>query len=201
MIHARRIFLPCFSALLLSQLWACAPTGSRPGEEETVIFLVRHAERADDAGADPGMVMDPQMRGDPPLSAAGAARAALLAETLKDAGLTGGYSTNYRRTLETAAPTAQRTGLEVATYDPDQIASFAESLITRPGRHLVVGHSNTTWDLVKALGGDPGLPIEALEYDRLYVVVMEGNQARTMLLRFGEPFGGSATGGGEATPH
>ena len=98
-----------------------------------------------------------------------------------------------RRTLETAAPTAEQARLEVSTYDPDDLASFAEALRTTPGRHLVVGHSNTTWDLVQALGGEPGPPIEALEYDRLYVVVMEGNQARTVLLRFGAPFGGSGS--------
>ncbi len=56
-----------------------------------------------------------------------------------------------------------------------------------PGRHLVVGHSNTTHDLVTALGGDPGPPIESLEYDRLYLVSMEEGGVRTILLRFGAP--------------
>ena len=37
----------------------------------TVIFLVRHAERADDGAMAPQMAMDPQMREDPPLSEAG----------------------------------------------------------------------------------------------------------------------------------
>ena len=38
----------------------------------------------------------------------------------------------------------------------------------------MVGHSNTTPALVEALGGDPGSPIESLEYDRLYMVTFEG---------------------------
>lgn len=36
----------------------------------------------------------------------------------------------------------------------------------------MVGHSNTTPELVSILGGEPGPPIdEASEYDRLYVLV------------------------------
>ncbi len=136
----RHIPVPFLSLLLLSQLYACAPVGSDGLGEETMIFLVRHAERADDAGADPGMVMDPQLREDPALSAPGEARAALLAEILVDAGLTHIHSTDYRRTLDTSAPAAEETGIEIALYDADELSSFAEFLKETPGRHLVVGH-------------------------------------------------------------
>jgi len=51
---------------------------------------------------------------------------------------------------------------------------MAAKLKATPGRHLVVGHSNTTPQLTELLGGDGGEPIvEATEYDRLYVVKME----------------------------
>jgi hypothetical protein len=56
-----------------------------------------------------------------------------------------------------------------------------------PGRHFVVGHSDTTPALVEALGGDAGAPIADPEYDRLYVLTLEGAGASTVLLRFGAP--------------
>ena len=156
--------------------------------QETLIFLVRHAERADDAPGDPAMTMDPDMAKDPPLSEAGRARAFLLAQMLKDAGITQIHSTDFRRTRETAQPTAEGTELGVASYDASDLVGFAAKLRSTPGRHLVVGHSNTTPNLVEALGGDPGPSIEPLEYDRLYLVTVDGDRVRTVLLRFGEPF-------------
>ena len=153
------------------------------GSGEPVFFLVRHTERTDDA---PGAPHEP----DPHISKAGQDRATLLATMLKDAGLTHIHSSDFVRTRETAAPTTAATGIELTLYDVDDIAGFAEQLKTQKGRHLVVGHSNTTWDLVEALGGDPGPPIESLEYDRLYMVIMGPAGVRTILVRFGTPFVG-----------
>jgi broad specificity phosphatase PhoE len=107
---------------------------------------------------------------------------------LKDVGLTEILSSDRIRTRETAAPTAAATGLEVSLYDLEDIPGLAERLKARKGRPLVVGHSNTTWDLVQALGGDPGPPIESLEYDRLYTVILGADGVRTVLIRFGAPY-------------
>jgi phosphohistidine phosphatase SixA len=153
------------------------------GRENAVLFLVRHAERADEA---PGATRE----SDPNLSAIGHERAALLAEMLEDVGLTQILSSDRIRTRETAAPTAAATGLEVSLYDVDDIAGLAARLKAARGRQLVVGHSNTTWDLVEALGGDPGPPIGSLEYDRLYMIILDPDGVRTVLLRFGRLFEG-----------
>jgi phosphohistidine phosphatase SixA len=157
-------------------------------QSETLIFLVRHAERADDGPEENRMAMDPEMAEDPPLSATGRDRAVLLAEMLSDAGITHIHSTDYRRTRETADPTANDTGIEITLYDASDLEGFAKRLGSTPGRHLVVGHSNTTPGLVEALGGEPGLPIESLEYDRLYLVSVSNAGVRTVLLRFGAGF-------------
>ena len=55
------------------------------------------------------------------------------------------------------------------------------------GRHLVVGHSNTTPMLVKLLGGDPWpLIAEKTEYDRLHVVTTQyDGGASAIQLRYG----------------
>ncbi len=141
--------------------------------EPTVVYLVRHAERAEDG------------TNDPPISDAGEARAHLLAEILRDTGIERVHSTDYKRTRATAAPLARRLGLPVETYEGSDLAGLAERIRADGGRHLVVGHSNTTPDAVAALGGEPGPPIDEMEYDRLYVVTLTRDGASTVLLRFG----------------
>jgi phosphohistidine phosphatase SixA len=165
--------------LFLSLLAACQPAGR---QEETLVFLVRHAERADDGGM--------ASEEDPPLSMAGRERAEALAEVLRNAGITHIHTSDYIRTRETAGPLAAATGVAVSTYDAGDLAGFAARLLATPGRHLVVGHSNSTPELVTALGGDPYGAIEAMEYDRLYLVSVGDGSAETVLLRFGVPSGG-----------
>lgn len=149
-------------------------------QEGSLIFLVRHAERADD-----GKEAQDE---DPHLSEAGFARAQALAVMLTDVELTHVHSTDFVRTRETGTPTAESHGLGVTIYDHRTPAEFAYWLRSTPGRHLVVGHSNSTPALVEALGGDPHGAIDHLEYDRLYLIVFGSMGAETVLLRFGEPF-------------
>jgi len=165
------------SIFLLLALSACSaaendaddPALSNSAHE---IFLVRHAEK--------------QTGNDPSLTAAGKRRAETLARLMSDKKLTHIHSTNYRRTLETAAPVASQTGIEVQVYDPSNLELFADELRATPGVHLVVGHSNTTPQLVMALGGDPGSEIdEGSEYDRLYLINLKSDVPLSTLERFG----------------
>ncbi|MFN3212956.1 MAG: SixA phosphatase family protein [Henriciella sp.] len=164
-------------ALALIALSACAvvDSGSAPmaaAGETLEIYLVRHAEK--------------QSGDDPALTEAGQARAERLAEILAGKGLTHIHSTPYRRTLATAAPIAEQTGIEVQLYDASDLAGFADQLRAMPGTHLVVGHSNTTPTLAAALGGDPGSGIdEKSEYDRLYVVRLSPEPPTSSIERFG----------------
>ena len=160
--------------LLLLAASLLASPGGAAAQEGAVVYVVRHAERAP---GDDG----------PPLAEAGLARARLLARMLADAELTGVFSTDYARTRETAHPVASGHGLSVEIYDPDEADRLVARLRRSGGRHLVVGHSNTVPELVRLLGGEPGLPIADGEYDRLYVVVL-GERSASALLRYGEPF-------------
>jgi len=139
-----------------------------------VVYLVRHAEKADDSR-------------DPPLGDAGRVRADELTRVLGTAGITKVWSTSYQRTSSTAAPLAASLHLDVTPYDPSKLTEFATLLRATPGRHLVVGHSNTTPELVRALGGDPGAVIPDWEYDRLYVVVIGPGGTTAVQLRYGAP--------------
>jgi hypothetical protein len=79
--------------------------------------------------------------------------------------------------------------LEIDLYDPSDLYALARELNAKGGRHLVVGHSNTTPDLVEILGGVPGPAIvEETEYDRLYILTIGKDGVNTVLLRYGKPF-------------
>ncbi len=175
----RSRFLALFATAVATVSCSAGPQAAMPEPEPVVVYLVRHAEKVD-ASADPA------------LSAEGTERAQLLAHILADAGITQIHSTDYERTRQTGAPLAEQLGMDIASYDPRDLPGFAARLRATPGRHLVLGHSNTTPDLVAALGGDPmGAIDEAAEYDRLYSVVILGDKTVSTLLRYGVPFVGA----------
>ena len=164
------------AAALLSTLLLCAgsllPAAIAAQTDEASLFvLVRHAEKVDDSR-------------DAKLSAAGEKRAQALARLLADMELNAVFTTDFRRTRDTAQPVARHFGVELTVYDGADIAGFAASLRESSTRALVVGHSNTTPALVRALGGDPGSAIDEYEYDRVYIVVVRGGETTTALLRF-----------------
>ncbi len=147
------------------------------GQAPTTIFLVRHAEKAG----------EPTDR-DPELSEAGRERAAALARVLGDAHISAIYSTPYIRTEKTAAPLAEKLGLEV-TITPITRTFVADLVVTLQSQHagetvLVVGHSHTVPQTITALG----VPLENLEeheYDWLFVVTLVDGRASLTKLRYG----------------
>lgn len=168
---------PLALTLVLMTALTTPSTVADAGNEATVYFLVRHAEKAGDES-------------DPPLSHAGQHRARQLADLLQDAAITAIYSSDYNRTRATASPLAAALGLEVKIYDPSGLQDFANELVKQKGRILVVGHSNTTPELSQRLGGDPGTDIdEEAEYDRLYLLTRQADgTVSTVLMRYGEVF-------------
>lgn len=169
------------TALVLSSgyLLAAWTPGQVPVEkkdEPLMVFLVRHAEKIDKSQ-------------NPGLTEIGHQRAEALAETLQGAKIDHVHSTDFIRTWDTAAPIAKKLGLKVHLYDPRDLPSLVKSMGRSGGRHLVVGHSNTTPKVVELLGGDPGEPFdENLEFDRLYLITRDKEgKVTTVVLRFGEP--------------
>ena len=142
------------------------------------IFLVRHAERADTVPGAP-----PSMSADPSLSETGRARAASLAAILKDADIGAIFVTEFKRTQETAAPLAQALGIKPATVGSKDRSTLVEQLKTISGNVLVVGHSNTVPDILKALGVAEPVTIGDNDYDDLFVVT-PGQPARMVRLHY-----------------
>jgi len=83
---------------------------------QSVIFIVRHAEKADNTSKDPD------------LSEAGRTRAQALAGMLKDADITSIYVTDFKRTQQTAMPLAKLLGAQTKTITVSNSDALAKAL-------------------------------------------------------------------------
>ncbi len=142
----------------------------------TTFWLVRHAEQVSG-------------KGDVALSTEGHQRAWELRETLRTVPITTVYTTELRRARETAEPIAQAGQLKPALY-PGSLPATAELLKRHKGEDvLVVGHSNTVPEMVKALSGQTVDPIAHTEYDRLYQVQFIEHKGSTSVSVFPHRYG------------
>ena len=126
---------------------------------QSTVFIVRHAEKADNSK-------------DAELSEAGRARAEALANMRKDSKISVIYTTEFKRTQQTAGPLAKALGLAVTTLPSENHAALVAKLRTSTANSLVVGHGNTIPDVIKALGISELVKISDSDYDNLLVVVL-----------------------------
>ena len=145
-------------------LLACFLSGTLAAAEPHAIFLVRHAERAAISGRVPS---------DTGLSAAGRARAQNLAEALRDAKITAIFTSEFKRTQETAAPLAQSLGGRPEVIPADDLRSLVAKIRAARGNVLVIGHSNTLPQIINALGVSSRVTVAESDYDNLFLVVLE----------------------------
>lgn len=154
--------LPTLACTLL--LAACAVL---PGPSPDVDYVVvRHAEKASDDARDPS------------LSDAGLARADALAKLLRSRNVVAAYATDYRRTRDTAAPTAVAHDVSITSYDAGAPADAVATRLRRAhqrGTVLVVGHSNTVPGIVAALCRCEVAPIDESDYGNLFEVHVRGD--------------------------
>ena len=128
---------------------------------QSTIFLVRHAEKSGGAGDNPD------------LSELGRARAESLANTLKDAGVSAIYVTDLKRTQQTAAPLAKLLNVAPTIVPAKDSAALIAKLRASTSNALVVGHSNTIPDIIKAFGIATPIEIADGDYDNLFVLVLD----------------------------
>ena len=96
-----------------------------------VIVVVRHAEKASAGG------------NDPELSVAGQKRADALVRILKDSQITAVFVTEFKRTQQTATPTARVAHVSSTVVPAADIPGLVAKLRALNGNALVVGHGNT----------------------------------------------------------
>ena len=125
---------------------------------DPIIFIVRHAEKGEG---------DPK---DPMLSHPGQHRAEWLAATLKDSGITAIYATEFKRTQETAAPLSRAIHVDVTTIPANDTATLVSKLKQTHGNALVVAHSNTIPEILKACGLQANVTIDDNDYTNLFIL-------------------------------
>jgi len=174
--------MSCMRALRWAAVLLVVFATALPAQGSTLVYVVRHAEKA----AEPAS--------DPPLTAVGQARAVALSEVLSNAGVTSIISTPLQRTMRTAAPLAAKLGLtpELVATGGD-VAVHAGEVANAVRRHageavLVVGHSNTVMAIAAALGA-PRLPdLCDSDYDQLLVIeLVPSGPPRMVRSRYGAP--------------
>jgi phosphohistidine phosphatase SixA len=133
----------------------------------TTVIVIRHAEKASGSAVDP------------PLSAAGEARAALLAGMFgisQGAGrLDAIYVSPTARSQSTAAPLAARLGLTPIVASADDPQGLAKRALREHsgGRVLIIGHVNTVPRIVAGLSGRNDIPeIDEHDFAIMYIVTV-----------------------------
>ncbi len=165
---------PFFTPIWLSALGGLALVGllgwaalTWVTANSTTVVVVRHAEKALDAGSDP------------PLTPAGQARAELLSRLFGNRREPGHVDAIYvsptLRSRMTAAPLAARLGLTPIVGPAHDAPNLAARLLREHGggRVLIVGHSDTVTEIVERLSGAKNLPLIADdEYGAMYIVTV-----------------------------
>ena len=123
------------------------------------------------------------------LTEAGRARADRLSVILRSAGVGAVYSTDSKRTIGTATPTADARKVAVQLYDTaDGKDGFdAKPFVARLRKDhaedvvLVVGHTTTIPDILKALGCPDDVTVAPRDYDDLFVVTPNAKGGATLV--------------------
>jgi len=178
----RSLLLSLVPAALIAQQHDAAhhaPGAAAPHQEPTIVIFVRHGER----GTTPP--------NDPQLTPAGADRAQLLVDALRDAKVQVVIHTPLIRTRDTALPVARHFGITpevVPVAGGGHVAAMAEAIKKHHGKTiLVVGHSNTIMQYIAALGGPRRADLCDHQYNGLYTLALIHGEAFLVEGQYGGP--------------
>ncbi len=141
---------------------------------QKAIFMLRHAEIEiyDDTDRD--------------LSQVGEARAQVLANLLRDAGVTTIYTSRVKRTNQTAKPLATILKIEpiIVSEVAEQYSKKMQSYLAKHSKDdvvVILGHINTFIPLLRAMGYKDEIKMGEYEHDDLFVVFPKEGTAPTVI--------------------
>jgi len=111
--------------------------------EKTTYYFIRHAEKDKS-----------QQTNDPDLLPIGKNRANYWAEILADKHIEMVYSTDYKRTRQTAESTAKKANVDVKIYKASKLYSKDFQKATKGKTVLIVGHQDTSPKFVNSIIGE-----------------------------------------------
>ena len=155
---------------VLTLVAACKESGKinvAEKENTSVYYFIRHAEkdRSDSTNKNPSLTIQ------------GLERANKWARFFKDKNIAAVYSTNYKRTQQTALPIAKEQNLEIISYTAKELIT-EKFIANNKGKNIViVGHSNTTPELVNSLLGEKKYKdIADRENNNVFIVTLTKNK-------------------------
>jgi phosphohistidine phosphatase SixA len=161
-----------FIALLAAAAWLFDARAT------TVVMVVRHAETEPSTDADPGLSID------------GRERAARLARLLSQArpvrGVDAIFTSEFRRTQQTATPLSEALALPVNVVPSATWSKLPRKILSQHrGEYvLVAGSWNNVPTLVQALSGEE-VTLREEEYDALFIVfVPQISKPRVVRIRY-----------------
>ncbi|MFV8335844.1 phosphoglycerate mutase family protein [Flavobacterium sp. RSP29] len=142
------------------------------GQQSTsTYYFIRHAEKVDNSQ-------------NPDLSEIGIQRANLWNKIFSEVGFDEIYSTDYKRTTQTAIPAATAKKIQIKLYNPKTIAIESFKKETLGKKVLIVGHSNTTPNFVnQIINKKIYADIEDTTFGNLYIVTIKGDSITYQLLK------------------
>ncbi|RDV28898.1 histidine phosphatase family protein [Alteromonas aestuariivivens] len=161
------MFNSCISLCSTAVLFVVLFTYSLTCCAATTLYLTRHYEKE-------------SLPSNPPLSPKGQARAQQLEKVLQSTDIAAIYSTEYLRCVQTATPLARLKGLTLNYYQPTELVELASALRKNQINALVVGHSNTTPELIRLLGG-PVFSIKEEDYGTLFEITLDAGTTTVTL--------------------
>ena len=163
-----------FLIIILSFIISCKSDKKKEeviNNNATIYYLIRHAEK------------DRSTKNkDPVLNKLGLKRAENWAKVFKDIPFDKIYSTDYKRTQQTPFPTASSKGLDVLSYDAENLFNKNFKYKTDKQTVLIVGHSNTTPAFVNAIiGKKEHLQIDDSDNGKLFIVTVDEGVASLII--------------------
>lgn len=159
--------------ILLLIIFICSISLYSQENKPTTYYFIRHSEKVLKASEQ-----------NPDLTKKGRKRAIYWSEVFNHVKFDMVFSTNFKRTIATASPTAKRKGLKIQLYEPKKLLSkdFIEK--TKGKTILIVGHSNTIPGYVnKLLNKKKYFDINESNYSNLYIVTLTKNTTTDILLK------------------
>ncbi|MCA1768196.1 MAG: histidine phosphatase family protein [Idiomarina sp.] len=129
------------------------------------LYVTRHMEKTED-------------KTDPDLSIVGQQRARIMAQILKNSGIEAIFSTDFKRTQQTAESLADYLNLPVESYPSKDFEGIIASIKGLKKNTLIIAHSNTVSELVKAAGGT-AKELQEDDYGDLFQVVVSDDNVVT----------------------
>ena len=143
---------------------------SLPCLAQRAIVVVRHADKIDDTD-------------DAVLSPTGQAQAERLANVLKDLGISTIYTTQFKRTIQTATPLADLLGIKLLAYEQTDVDGVVKEIREKHPKEvvMVVGHRSTVPRILKQFGASEPVGLGISEYDSLFILTLPSDQSPMLL--------------------